>query len=459
MFRLGFWNALLTTIHLLLQRSDCEGYLLTTKLLSSIPLHTQLHSRQSDHSFEFHVAPMQCYTNAAMRQLFSALSPDAKLWTEMEKVQDLILADPSALERRFGRPGHKDVVLQLGGNDEEALSNCIRRLSNHGYTFEEINLNCGCPSVESGGAATYGASLMKKPRLTRDLLKAISETKPNHDTVVSLKCRIAVHDNPQAMSGDMLSEREYEALYEYLSHACQGNMNHLVLHARAAVLSGLSPKKNRQVPVLDYRTVYRVSRDFPVHVTLNGGISSMGHLDKLIRNSTSTGISSFMSGRWMLRHPLDLARVQCFLSQQNIAADSGDFAINPSRKAVEAVEQYTNFISQCLQQPTSNQICLPTINELCLPLYLITEQIRDAYDYDEDFIEPVGITESWLEYEDIEKLYDTICEALVGIQEAKGLKQKKFSASSIEFNKLSTTFKGLVGTKVANKWKRNRAEF
>jgi hypothetical protein len=185
---------------------------------------------------------MQGYTNAPLRYFFRLLSPDAVLWTEMEKVKDInnifLLTGNSAaaaLEKRFGSPYNQQqqrLTLQLGGNDPNTLEQCIKSLSQAGYSsgighaFDEINLNCGCPSIEAGGATDYGASLMKQPELTRVLIQAIhnaaaatassqpttTTTNDNGDnvsprsptTTVSLKCRTAVyetvHDMEQASS-------------------------------------------------------------------------------------------------------------------------------------------------------------------------------------------------------------------------------------------------------------------
>jgi tRNA-dihydrouridine synthase len=256
------------------------------------------------------------------------------------------------------------------------------------------------------------------------------------------------------MTGDALSEERYQTLHQYISQAHEGGISHLVLHARAAVLSGLSPTKNRLVPALDYGVVEKVAKDFPLQVTLNGGISCMPQLIELTEKSATSGVSSFMAGRWMLQSPLDIARIQNHLSELESPADHRDSIGNPSRKAVQAVEQYTDYLKHCIQQlePTST----PTVNDLCLPLFMITEQIREAYAEDE--FSSMESPDLWLDCEDIESIYDNICDTVVWLQELRGARKKKFSPSSIEFNKLSSSFKGLVGTKVASKWKRNRAE-
>lgn len=175
---------------------------------------------------EFHVAPMQGYTNFALRQLLQELSrasPSIVLWTEMEKIPDLLEADAAALQRRFGVPdgGTKPVVLQVGGNDPVTMGHCMRHLTAHGYSFAQVNLNCGCPSIAAGGAATFGASLMKQPELTRDLISVLRDHCPTETTHISLKCRIAVLETADDV-GLPFTEEQYDRLVTYARCAQEG---------------------------------------------------------------------------------------------------------------------------------------------------------------------------------------------------------------------------------------------
>ena len=419
-------------------------------------------------AFQFHVAPMQCYTNESMRQLFRALSSDAILWTEMEKVPDLLAADSSGLERRFGPPGErKEIVLQLGGNTPKSIQTCLTRLADKGYDyFDEINLNCGCPSIESGGGATFGASLMKDPDLTRQLLESISNHKQNQETKVSLKCRIGVVNDADEMTSMKIGDDDaYQRLYNYVSEAKQGGISHLALHARPAVLSGLSPVKNRQIPQLNYDIVQQVANDFPsLQVTLNGGINSISQLAALSQHQheidinlpSKKPISSFMAGRWMLRRPLDLAKLHCDRAH---SAKEGSLA---AEKAIHGVEAYASFVKMSVVDNYSSR----TLDELCLPLFLITEQLREDYDgHDQEIlkgpIDDFTTDNIWLCDEDIERIYTNVAETVLWLQDLRGggkKKKKKIPLDVVDLKKLSASFKGLVGTKVANKWKRNRCE-
>ena len=193
-------------------------------------------------ALRFHVAPMQCYTNRHLRFLLRRLNEDVVLWTEMEKASDLLSSD-DAMDRRLR---HEDLehplVLQLGGGDATELARATR-LAVARYSWDEINLNCGCPSIESGGAA-YGASLMRRPSHTRALLEAVADACPG--VPVSVKCRLAAHEGPNP-DGSLPTER-YDELHGFVEEVSRsGAVSHVVVHARAAILSGLSPRANRCV--------------------------------------------------------------------------------------------------------------------------------------------------------------------------------------------------------------------
>ena len=349
---------------------------------------------------QFHVAPMQCYTNAPLRTLFHTLSDNAVLWTEMEKTSDLL---NGSFEKRFGEPGHKNIVLQLGGNDVKEIQKCLVQLKNEGYTFDEVNLNCGCPSIESGGAATYGASLMKKPALTRDLLQSIASTV---DCRVSLKCRTAVAETTEELERNN-EEENYAFLHNYIQHACAAGIDHLVLHARPAVLSGLSPSKNRLVPQLNYQVVEQIANDFPdIQVTLNGGIRSFSDLESLV--SRDSRIASYMAGRYMLKRPLDLAIVDSRLLSSGSTYDKG---------LSTCIDNYCAYVERMLHSKNS----LP-LSELCLPLYLVSEQLREDYALveNDNFNDTTVRKEDLLQEREFDKLYHSIKDAIELIALANG---------------------------------------
>jgi hypothetical protein len=223
----------------------------------------------------------------------------------------------------------------------------------------------------------------------------------------------------------------YRDLCRYLTMAEEAGASHVVLHARPAILSGLSPVQNRRIPSLDYGVVENAAMQFPkLKITLNGGITSISYFENL-REKCTNRIDSFMAGRWMLRRPLDLPYlIPNDQSQPNV---------------VSAVE---TFLNDCAEQSLS-------IQDIGLPVFLISEQLREDYDafyYVED--SRTDATIILLSEMEIEQIYGVL---------VRGMSQLDSSLSAklptiINFKKLSSTIKGLVGNKVANKWKRNRSE-
>ena len=195
---------------------------------------------------EFHIAPMQCYTNQPLRKLTGFLSPTSVKWTEMEKVDDLLPNLEHSLNKRIGGEENlTNLILQLGSNNASKLQTCVRVASDRYPDLREINLNCGCPAIDTGGATTYGASLMKDTSLTSRLVESIASAT---DIPVSVKCRIGVFDTAQDVVP--MGEKHYEYLYEFVTAVHDAGAHHVILHARPVILY-LRPVKNRIAPTLD----------------------------------------------------------------------------------------------------------------------------------------------------------------------------------------------------------------
>lgn len=433
---------------------------------------TQLYSLSTHHQeiekdVGFQVAPMQCYTNLALRELLQNMSPSTTLWTEMEKVGDLLQADAKGLERRLGPATHKNLVLQLGGNDPVLLQDCLGHLSGHGYSFEEVNLNCGCPSIEAGGASCYGASLMKDKDLTAELVQSLVDVVPLETTAISLKCRIGVYESFEEWEASPHSSKDHlQFLHDYVGPSCEAGLSKLIVHARPAVLAGLSPTKNRQVPKLDYGVVEGIAADLDIPVTLNGGIQGLGDYRVARERAQSTSVTDLMAGRWVLRRPLDLSVVEQTMRPNGSNSEEESFHLGKENLhkesilvAKEAVEDYSNYALQCLEESRGKDPRLPTLPDLILPLFLVSEQLREDYEAldKEDNVDD-GTPAPWLPAGDMEDIYDCVCETLTSMEDILGKKTTKFSPTAIQFNKVASSIKSLTGTKVANKWKRNRAE-
>ena len=192
-------------------------------------------------------------------------------------------------------PGHLDfdpaehpVALQLGGSEPGELAECARLGERWGY--DEINLNCGCPSprVQRG---SFGACLMADPALVRDCVSAMRAAV---SIPITVKHRTGV---------DRIEE--YGFVRDFVGTVAQGGASTFIVHARNAWLSGLSPKENREVPPLRYEMVDRLKRDFPqVRLVLNGGLRSLDEANDHLRR-----LDGVMLGRQAYQHPWVLAQV------------------------------------------------------------------------------------------------------------------------------------------------------
>lgn len=200
---------------------------------------------------------MMDWTDRHCRYLHRLLSREALLYTEM------VVADAAIhgkRDRLLGFDGSEHpVALQLGGSDPAKLAEATRIGNDFGY--DEINLNVGCPSdrVQSG---TFGACLMREPRLVADCIAAMRAVS---GVPVTVKCRIGVDDQDPEIALDDLAEAVLTA-----------GADAIWVHARKAWLQGLSPKENRDIPPLDYGRVYRLKQRHPdVFIGINGGIADL----------------------------------------------------------------------------------------------------------------------------------------------------------------------------------------
>ena len=242
------------------------------------------------------VAPMMDWTDRHCRYFLRQLSPRALLYTEMVTTGAIIYGDHDRF-LDFHAAEHP-VVLQLGGSDPEALAACARLGVERGY--EAINLNCGCPSdrVQSG---RFGACLMAEPDLVAACVQAMTEAADGKP--VTVKCRIGIEPTP-------FPERDaYEALCIFVDKVSAAGARTIVLHARNAVLGGLSPKENREIPPLRYPFGYRLKQDFPeIAVVLNGGIATI----EAVRLHLAQ-VDGVMLGRVAYQEPYRLAEIDAEL--------------------------------------------------------------------------------------------------------------------------------------------------
>ena len=200
---------------------------------------------------------MMDWTDRHCRVLHRTLTGRALLYTEMLTTGAILHGDRARL-LGFDAAEHP-VALQLGGSEPSELAAAARIGAAEGY--DEINLNVGCPSdrVQSG---RFGACLMREPELVADCMAAMGAAVK---VPVTVKCRIGVDDQDPE-----------ESLFSLVDLCARAGVSRFVVHARKALLQGLSPKQNRDVPPLNYELVYRLKRERPeLTIVLNGGVATL----------------------------------------------------------------------------------------------------------------------------------------------------------------------------------------
>jgi len=202
------------------------------------------------------VAPMLDWTDRHCRYFHRLLTRHALLYTEMVTTGALIHGD-LARHLRYNDEEHP-VALQLGGSEPADLAHCARLGEQWGY--DEINLNCGCPS-ERVQRGAFGACLMAEPALVADCVKAMVEAV---QVPVTVKHRIGIDRS-----------EDYGFVRDFVGVVSEAGCRVFIVHARNAWLKGLSPKENRDIPPLRYESAYRLKAEFPeLTIVVNGGITT-----------------------------------------------------------------------------------------------------------------------------------------------------------------------------------------
>ena len=235
---------------------------------------------------KFCVAPMLDWTDRHCRYFLRLISQHAMLYTEMLTTGAIIHGD-SDYHLQMDAFEHP-VALQLGGSNPQDLATAAKMAAQ--YSYAEINLNCGCPSdrVQNG---MFGAVMMKDAQITANCVAAMRDAV---DVPITVKHRIGVDDYDS-----------YEFLRDFVGTVAQSGCEVFLVHARKAWLKGLSPKQNREIPELNYASVYQLKKDFPqLDIIINGGVTtieqSLAHLQHL---------DGVMVGREAYSNPYLLATV------------------------------------------------------------------------------------------------------------------------------------------------------
>lgn len=239
------------------------------------------------------VAPMLDWTDRHCRYFYRVMSKHTVLYTEMVTTGAIIFGKGDYLS--FNDEEHP-LILQLGGSDVKAMTECAKMAEQYGY--DEININVGCPSdrVQNG---RFGACLMAEPALVAE---CVNEMQAATNIPVTVKSRIGIDDLDS-----------YEFLHNFIDVVAQADCKHFIIHARKAWLSGLSPKQNREVPPLDYGRVYQIKKDFPqVEISVNGGIKTFDEA-----NEHLTHLDGVMIGREIYQNPFMLVEADNAIYQKN----------------------------------------------------------------------------------------------------------------------------------------------
>jgi tRNA-dihydrouridine synthase A len=240
------------------------------------------------------------------------------------------------------------LVLQLGGSDPASLAAAARTASRYGY--DELNLNCGCPSPKVAGAGCFGAALMTSPERVAHAVAAMADAS---GLPVTVKCRTGVDDAD--------SYSELCAFVEAVS--ARGGVRHVIVHARKALLNGLSPEDNRRVPPLRYELVLALARDFPhLSFTLNGGLDGLPAAAAALR-AGGGALAGAMLGRAPADRPWDILG----------DADRTLYGVdNPAKSRREVVAAYCAYADAAQADGRfgrdASGACYPTTRSLVRPL-------------------------------------------------------------------------------------------
>ena len=232
---------------------------------------------------------MMDWTDKHCRYFHRLLSRHALLYTEMVTTGALVHGDvPRHL--RFNEQEHP-VALQLGGSEPADLAHCAKVGEQWGY--DEINLNCGCPS-ERVQRGAFGACLMAEPQLVADCVKAMLDVV---SVPVTVKHRIGID-----------KFESYEFVRDFVGAVSQAGCNTFIVHARSAWLKGLCPKENREVPPLRYELVHKLKQDFPqLTIAINGGITTNAQISEQLQPINGVMLDGVMLGREAYHNPWLLA--------------------------------------------------------------------------------------------------------------------------------------------------------
>ena len=270
-------------------------------------------------SRRFCIAPMMDWTDRHDRVFLRKFSKQILLYTEMVTSAALQHGDANYLLKH----NHEEhpVALQIGGSSLAELAYGAKLGEKAG--FDEINLNVGCPS-DRVKAGSFGACLMAKPKLVADCVDAMANAVK---VPVTVKCRTGIDDLDSQ-----------SRLLEFIATVSSAGCRTFIIHARKAILSGLSPKENREIPPLHYGRVLSVKENFPeLEIVINGGITTFSDVNCFLRT-----VDGVMIGREAYQNPFFLAKVdEYFFNSPAIRKERAEY-----------LEEYIPYIESELKKGT-----------------------------------------------------------------------------------------------------------
>ncbi len=290
------------------------------------------------------IAPMVDKSHRHFRYFSRLLTKDVLLYTEMATAQSIIKGDRDKI--LYFRKEEGPVALQIAASNPEDAYKAVKLADD--YNYSEINLNCGCPSDRVSGNL-MGAALMSSKELVYEILSAMKEAtnKP-----ITIKHRIGIDgtgviDDPKSkiiMDG-------YEDLLEFLDTVSKAKPDRYTIHARSAILKGLSPKDNREIPPLDYNMVYKLKKEFDyLNIEINGGFKTLNSIKEALEK-----VDGVMIGRASYEDCYLLANFhKLYEDNQNIKTISRG----------EIIKAYTPYILEELEKGSSVHALIAPLQSL-----------------------------------------------------------------------------------------------
>lgn len=300
------------------------------------------------------IAPMVDKTHRHFRYFSRILTKEALLYTEMITAQSIIHGDRDKI--LYFRKEEGPVALQIAASNPEDAYKAVKLSEDYGYS--EINLNCGCPSDRVSGNL-MGAALMSSKDLVYEILFAMKEAtnKP-----ITIKHRIGIDgtgvlDN----TSDKIIMEGYDDLLDFLNTISKAKPDRYTIHARSAILKGLSPKDNREIPPLDYNMVYNLKKEFDhLNIEINGGFKTIESIQEAL-----TKVDGVMIGR--------PAYEDCYLLANFYKLYNGNENVKPISRG-DAIKAYIPYIIEELENGNS-------VHSLVSPLHSLFQGQKGSKKY------------------------------------------------------------------------------